>query len=78
MKINKVKKTVESCKEFILGSENFILLENSQNRGVSFSRNLGIGRSRGEYILFVDADGYDLDRCDLCAFSSIVDIRKRC
>lgn len=43
------------CKEYeILDSR--IILYNQENHGVSFSRNIGIENSKGEYICFVDSD----------------------
>lgn len=35
-----------------------IILQNDMNRGLAYSRNAGIDRSRGEYLLFVDSDDY--------------------
>lgn len=43
------------CEKYL--SANVILVSNS-NHGVSFSRNEGIGLSKSEYIMFVDADDY--------------------
>ena len=37
------------------------ILINPENRGVSFSRNLGIEAATGKYILFADADDYYYD-----------------
>lgn len=37
--------------------KNFHLINNT-NHGVSFSRNIGINKSSGDYIMFVDADDY--------------------
>ena len=37
---------------------NFKILNTKKNYGVSFSRNLGIKKSKGEYIFFVDADDF--------------------
>ena len=34
------------------------LIQNTQNQGVSYSRNLGIDIANGKYIMFVDADDY--------------------
>ena len=33
-----------------------ILIKNKKNKGVSYSRNLGINKSSGNYIAFIDAD----------------------
>jgi glycosyltransferase involved in cell wall biosynthesis len=45
-----------------------------KNCGVSASRNLGIGRSNGQLIAFLDADDYVYP----CRFDSAVDILRRC
>lgn len=44
-------------------SEKFeqVILINQENRGLSFSRNIGIKNSRGKYIMFVDSDDYLFD-----------------
>ncbi len=44
------------CKEF-LSDERFNLI-NKENGGVSSARNVGISKSTGEYILFVDSDDW--------------------
>ena len=41
-----------------LGDPRFILINNERNSGAGYSRNMGISRSRGEYIGFVDSDDY--------------------
>lgn len=48
------QKIVESFKN----KYNNIILINQENRGVSQSRNIGIDRSTGDYIMFVDSDDF--------------------
>jgi teichuronic acid biosynthesis glycosyltransferase TuaG len=43
-------------KETINNSKNTILIINKKNYGVGFSRNIGINRSKGFYIAFLDCD----------------------
>lgn len=47
--------TYELCCEYAYNKNNVKVINNSNN-GVSYSRNCGIYHSRGEYIMFVDAD----------------------
>ena len=39
-------------------SEKILKVFNKKNRGLSYSRNLGIKKSKGQYIFFLDADDY--------------------
>ena len=48
-------KTPEICKKYITQNVNLII---NSNHGVSYSRNLGIDKSTGEHIMFIDADDY--------------------
>lgn len=48
-------KSLKIIKEFMEKYNNIVLIDNS-NRGVSYSRNIGIKKSTGDYIMFVDAD----------------------
>lgn len=34
------------------------IYENSENRGLSYTRNVGIAHARGQYVMFVDSDDY--------------------
>lgn len=47
--------SLEIIKEFMQKYNNIELINNSNN-GVSYSRNLGIKKAKGNYIMFVDAD----------------------
>lgn len=47
--------TKEICEEYCKKYSNIKLI-NQNNRGVSYSRNLGIQEAKGEYIWFVDSD----------------------
>ena len=51
--------SLEFVKNFIneyVGDINFIIINNVENKGQGFSRNLGIKKASGEYVLFVDSD----------------------
>lgn len=50
--------TYEICKNIEKKDKRVKIYKNEKNRGVSFSRNLGIDYATGEYITFVDADDY--------------------
>lgn len=44
-----------------------IILINQNNKGIGASRNIGIGKSNGEYIVFVDSDDFVNDNmCEEC------------
>lgn len=47
---------VEKMLDGYCGATKFHLIRNKVNRGVSYSRNIGISKAAGEYILFVDGD----------------------
>lgn len=50
-------KSKEICEKIILKDSRFKLI-NIENKGVSNARNLGIEKSIGEYLLFIDSDDY--------------------
>ena len=45
-------------KEYIKKDERIKLINNEQNSGIGFTRNIGINCSKGEYISFIDSDDY--------------------
>lgn len=53
-----IDNSLNIIKETIKNINNIILLENEINKGISFSRNLGLSYATGEYIFFVDSDDY--------------------
>ena len=50
--------TLTFCEEYLSkrNIQNYRLLSNKQNKGVSYSRNLGIDLAQGKYLVFVDGD----------------------
>lgn len=49
-------RTYQIASHFANIDNRIVLLQHSENKGVSVARNAGIGRSRGQYIFFVDGD----------------------
>ena len=57
-------KSLEICEEFAK-KDNRIVVINKKNEGVSISRNIGIEKSTGKYIKFVDSDDWlEKDTCE--------------
>lgn len=54
----------KQVREWMHRDDRILLLENKENRGVSYARNLAINRAGGKYLFFLDADDY-LDSCAL-------------
>ncbi len=50
-------KSNDICKEY-LKYDNVHLITNKKNMGVSYTRNVGLDNSKGNYLMFVDADDY--------------------
>ncbi len=46
------------CKDYEAKYEAIVVVENTVNKGVSFSRNRGLSVASGEFIIFVDSDDY--------------------
>ncbi len=55
-----------------IDDDRITVLENSENRGVSYSRNKGIKQAKGEWITFLDSDDW-FDKNTLKEVSGIID-----
>lgn len=62
--------TLKIIKELLLRYDNIEYINNKKNKGVSYSRNVGIEKSNGKYIGFVDADDY----VDNSMFSNMIKV----
>ena len=60
------------CKIYNDAHENINLIDNSECKGVSYSRNMGISVAAGQYIIFVDSDDYILPNTLSCSLNLIV------
>lgn len=45
------------CEEFVRNDKRIVLI-NTDNYGVSHARNIGLNKSEGDYVIFVDSDDY--------------------
>jgi glycosyltransferase involved in cell wall biosynthesis len=50
--------SVKNIRALIAGKNNFTLIENTVNKGVNYSRNRGIERATGTFLLFLDSDDF--------------------
>jgi len=66
-------KSLEICKDYAEKDRRIVVID-KENEGVSATRNLGIKKSKGEYIQFVDSDDY-IEPC-MCEklIAAIVDV----
>lgn len=57
---NSTDNTLTLCKEYLEKHpfENYRLVNNKANKGVSYSRNIGIGLAQGKYLVFIDGDDF--------------------
>ena len=51
-------KSYEILKKYAKNNSNIKLLNNEVNKGLSYSRNIGLDHSNGEYIGYIDSDDY--------------------
>ncbi len=62
----------EIAQKYAHSDSRFVLLENEQNMGVSYSRNRGLKLAKGEYISFIDADDFVSENYIAELYGSIV------
>lgn len=50
--------SLDTCKHYSQRDNRIVIINNEYNRGVSYSRNIGLKNAHGKYVGFVDADDY--------------------
>lgn len=50
--------SLKILKKYAKKYDNIILIENKENKGLSYSRNVGLEKATGEYIGYIDSDDY--------------------
>lgn len=50
--------SLKILKKYAKNNNNIVLIDNKENRGLSYSRNVGLEKSTGEYIGYIDSDDY--------------------
>lgn len=53
------------------GPIHFKILQNSENQGLSCSRNNGVSIAKGDYVFFLDSDDYISNDCFFCLFKQL-------
>lgn len=53
------------CEEYANSNDKIRVFHNERNRGVSFSRNVGIQNSLGKYIIFIQVSQVELAKLEL-------------
>lgn len=62
----------EIVKRMAKEDSRIILIENDCNRGLSYTRNHGLGAAKGEYIYFLDSDDYIVPDCLMKLYQNAV------
>lgn len=60
------------CQELAIKYDKVICIRNEVNRGVSYTRNQGLTRATGQYIVFIDSDDW-IDENYFAEFSKVID-----
>lgn len=68
-------KSLEVCSKYIAGDQRFKIIS-KQNEGVSITRNKGIQLAKGDFIFFLDADDYLLDKNCLEVLTNLAQINQ--